>query len=222
MTIFYCLGKQAHKERTQLCNFASYNQHSPSHLLKDEKGFVLGEKQNQKKVHLMARLSIMYFLLLILFFALYSPNTAYARKASSSHLLRLWSAVNCIHSNTGYYQNGDTLYSGDCLYSFNYAHVLIQQLDGNLVVYDIYGSTAYATWASGTNVGNDFATIQGDGNLVVYSGASLVQCATGTNGNPHAWLTMQNDGNLVIYTYNGSYQNDRAIWGTQNGGRCNH
>ena len=51
--------------------------------------------------------------------------------------------------------------------------------------------------------------MQNDGNLVLYSERSALW-ASGTDGNPGAFLTLQNDGNLVVY------KSDRAtpLWAT--------
>ncbi|MBU3577884.1 autotransporter-associated beta strand repeat-containing protein, partial [Polynucleobacter sp. UK-Kesae-W10] len=65
---------------------------------------------------------------------------------------------------------------------------------------------AGTTLASGQSItsGSYRLSMQGDGNLVLYTGSgfSTVAYATGTSGNNGAWLAMQGDGNLVIYGSN--------------------
>jgi lysozyme len=81
---------------------------------------------------------------------------------------------------------------------------LVQQSDGNLVLYQ--NDAGKALWSTGTN-GTDgrVAVMQEDGNLVVYTGEGKPVWDSGTWGNPGAWLAIQDDGNAVIYT-------SKAIW----------
>src|SRR5690242_20749332 len=46
--------------------------------------------------------------------------------------------------------------------------------------------------------------MQGDGNFVLYDAAGVPYWATGTWGNPGAWIILQDDGNLVVYAQNGA------------------
>ena len=70
-------------------------------------------------------------------------------------------------------------------------------------------------WASGTDgTGGSSADMQGDGNFVLYDGAGVPLWASGTDGNPGAYLAIQNDGNLVVYATDG-----RALWSS---GTCCH
>ncbi|MCW2530234.1 MAG: mannose-specific lectin-like [Pseudonocardiales bacterium] len=93
------------------------------------------------------------------------------------------------------------------LVSGNYR--LLQQTDGNLVLY----ASGRAIWQTGT-YGNPNAhtVVQGDGNLVTYSGTGRVlwQSQTaGTNpGNHQVTLTMQSDRNVVLYVIG------PAVWQT--------
>jgi len=65
-----------------------------------------------------------------------------------------------------------------------------------------------ALWAANTSGSGATQTIfQTDGNLVVYNGTT-VKWKSNTDGHPSATLTIQTDGNMVIY--NGS----SAIWAT--------
>jgi hypothetical protein len=65
-------------------------------------------------------------------------------------------------------------------------------------------------WASNTD-GHAGATLtmQSDGNLVVYTTGNSAIFATGTNGHAGADLEVQNDGNVVIYS-----SNHTALWAT--------
>lgn len=75
---------------------------------------------------------------------------------------------------------------------------LVMQWDGNLVTYNQAGR---ALWASRTRCAC-YAIMQGDGNLVVYRRSILPLSeplwASGTVGQPGAYLVLQDDGNLVI------------------------
>ncbi|CAA6675529.1 unnamed protein product [Spirodela intermedia] len=101
----------------------------------------------------------------------------------------------------------NTLRSGQTLtqrQSLNYNnYVFTMQSDCNLVLYD-----GGAVWASGTNGRgtNCRATMQSDGNFVIYTGSRAVW-ATNTNGGIADYvLILQPDRNVVIY------EGARAIW----------
>ncbi len=49
--------------------------------------------------------------------------------------------------------------------------------------------------------------MQEDGNLALCAPDGSCRWASGTDGNPGAWLTLQDDGNLVIYAGTGP-----ALW----------
>ena len=86
---------------------------------------------------------------------------------------------------------------------------LIQQTDGNLVLY----MGAQALWAAGTfGGGGDTTAMQTDGNLVVYN-AGHALWAAGTYNNPGATLQVQDDGNLVIYN-----AQNQPIWASNTAG----
>jgi len=106
---------------------------------------------------------------------------------------------------------------------------LTLQNDGNLV---LYGGDGRAYWATGTVrpppsgcltmwpsmalsrnqtlrscSGRLKLLMQGDGNLVVYDGASVARFNTGTNGNPGAQLRIDANGKLYIIATDG-----RVLW----------
>ena len=103
---------------------------------------------------------------------------------------------------------GTTLFeAGDTLSSCDGRFTLIQQTDGNLVLYKAGG---LALWSSETwGRPGAAAVMQGDGNLVVYDAGWRALWSSGTHGNPGAVLAVQDDGNLVIYSPTG-----RALWHT--------
>lgn len=79
---------------------------------------------------------------------------------------------------------------------------LVLQPDQNLVVYD--GASGPALWASNTvNSGADHASMQTDGNFVLYTKDNHPVWATNTAGNPGATLAFQDDSNLVVYDKSG-------------------
>jgi hypothetical protein len=72
----------------------------------------------------------------------------------------------------------------------------------------VYTSGGVAAWSSNTRGSHARLVMQGDGNLVMYSDGGVL-FATGTNGSGSNRLVMQGDGNLVLY--GGSY-----IWASKN------
>jgi hypothetical protein len=89
---------------------------------------------------------------------------------------------------------------------------ILQQSDGNFVQDDRNGNQPNVLWASGTNgSGAVRATMQTDGNFVLYNAQGQAVWATRTNGNPGAYMIMQGDGNLVIYAANGTW-----LWSSWN------
>jgi hypothetical protein len=96
-----------------------------------------------------------------------------------------------------------TFYPGDAVRS-DRARLIMQQ-DGNLVVYDEYGTPR---WASNT-VGSGYrAVLQDDGNFVVYSRGGGPVWASNTSWAHGAHLSVQDDGNVVLYL------GSRPIWAT--------
>lgn len=94
--------------------------------------------------------------------------------------------------------SGTTLHAGEYLRSPDWRYTLVMQEDGNLVVYSTDRYTPL--WSSRTwNNAGAYATLQNDGNFVVYdnNGRALWNTYTYTQG--ASVLKMQSDGNLVIY-----------------------
>jgi fucose 4-O-acetylase-like acetyltransferase len=96
------------------------------------------------------------------------------------------------------------------LISNNRKFKLVLQNDGNLVLYKMIDSINPSTqhfdqaiWNSTTNNKPiTKATMQKDGNFVLYDGVYTPYWATGTSGNTDAYLILQDDGNIVIYSGN--------------------
>ncbi|RQR55055.1 peptidase S53 [Burkholderia sp. Bp9140] len=109
------------------------------------------------------------------------------------------SAAGMANSSSGpaVWKGGVTLTSGQSLTSGNGANVLVMQGDGNLVLL----RQGVPKWSSRTyNHSGAYATMQTDGNLVVYSSAGAPLWYSGTSGNPGAVTDVQDDGNVVIYS----------------------
>ncbi|NMO04792.1 LysM peptidoglycan-binding domain-containing protein [Gordonia sp. TBRC 11910] len=98
---------------------------------------------------------------------------------------------------------GDRLGTGQSLTSTNDAYQLILQDDGNLVLID-QGNPVWSTKTNGSGVVR--ATLQEDGNFVLYNGADEGIWSTKTDGNTGVRLVLQNDRNVVVYA------GDAALW----------
>ncbi|MFB9366486.1 RHS repeat-associated core domain-containing protein [Kitasatospora albolonga] len=87
---------------------------------------------------------------------------------------------------------------------------LSMQADGNLVLTSL--RTGAVTWSSGTwNHPGSSATMQTDGNFVIYDANRNPLWSTSTWNNNGAYLALQDDANLVIYK-NVSAPNQNPIW----------
>jgi hypothetical protein len=106
----------------------------------------------------------------------------------------------------------EELKANDQLVSANGKYKLIQQEDGNLVLYNQKGAPI---WASNTN-GNRVkrCVMQKDGNLVQYLAYDVALWSTNTHGNTDAVLVLQDDGNLVIYS-----KDNRVLWASNTAGK---
>ena len=98
---------------------------------------------------------------------------------------------------------GQVLLPNEGVTSCDGRFTLIQQSDGNLV---LYKADVGALWSTSTQVSGNVATImKDDGELVVYGPEWKVLWTSNTSGYPGAWLAVQDDGNLVLY-------HEKAIW----------
>lgn len=125
--------------------------------------------------------------------------------------------------------SGETLNGGSYLQSPNGQYELTMSEDGALTLFNLTGA-ACPMWiqpplswvpvgqraADGDEYGpapvpGSYLTMQSsDGNLVLYPpGGGDSPWASGTTGNPGAYLSVQNDGNMVVYSSSGS-----ALWST--------
>jgi hypothetical protein len=86
---------------------------------------------------------------------------------------------------------------------------LVQQSDGNLVLYQAGGIALWSTVTSGSK--GRVTVMQEDGNLVSYTPDGQPVWFSKTAGYPGAWLAIQDDGNLVIYA-------GKAIWSSGTSG----
>ena len=103
---------------------------------------------------------------------------------------------------------GRHLVGGEYAWSQDHRYFLVQQFDGNLV---LYGPGTVPVWATGTTGRSGVRTeMQGDGNLVLYQGNTAVW-SSGTAGQGGARLVVQNDSNLVLYV------GGTAIWDRSRG-----
>lgn len=97
----------------------------------------------------------------------------------------------------------ETINLDQAITSPNGNHELRLQQDGNLVL----NENGTVVWASGTNgQGVARATLQNDGNFVLYSENGTAVWSTETAGRGAGRLVMQNDRNVVLYV------NDSAVW----------
>jgi RHS repeat-associated protein len=90
------------------------------------------------------------------------------------------------------------LASGACLESPSGRYMLLMQSDGNLFIYD--RSVGQVTWAANTyGHPGAVASLQSDGNFVVYDTNGIGIWSSGTYGTFSERLDMQDDGRIIIY-----------------------
>jgi hypothetical protein len=107
--------------------------------------------------------------------------------------------------------------AGTAIVSPDGVFVLYLQPDGNLVLYTLANGTpvavaSTATWGSDGYV----ATMQTDGNFVLYGSSSGALRHTQTNGSGADRVALQTDGNLVVYA--GATPRWALSWWTSNTG----
>jgi hypothetical protein len=107
---------------------------------------------------------------------------------------------------------GSKLSPGQALYSSNGTYKLVQQTDGNLVLYN--RSTGKAVWSTNKFGSGIYLRMQTDGNLVQYTSGGSAVWSSKTNGKGGNRVVVQNDGNVVMYTSGGT-----AVWATNTVGK---
>ena len=116
-------------------------------------------------------------------------------------------------ASSGTAQPGATLTQGQYLVSPHGKCYLIQQGDGNLVLYagSGPGNRGNAIWGSGnytTASGNVYTLMQTDGNLVTYTGTPSAPkgavWSSGTYGNAGAYLAVTDDGHVQVLSTSGT------------------
>src|SRR6266404_1094896 len=90
------------------------------------------------------------------------------------------------------------LLGGQCITSPAGQYMLYMGRDGNFFIYDIAHNTG--TWGPGTQ-GHPgaYASMQTDGNLVVYDVNGVALWSSGTSGTFSERLDMEDDGRIIIY-----------------------
>ncbi|NRQ36877.1 hypothetical protein HII36_34315 [Nonomuraea sp. NN258] len=148
--------------------------------------------------------------------ALWSTPTAgnpgaYLKLPAQSGNLVLYSAADKpLWSSTAYFgklPSGHVLRAGQWVQSANGRYKLIQQDEGNAVLYD--GRTSLFTTPTAGHPGAR-SVMQREGNWVVYDRNDKALWTTKTAGNPGAWLAVQNDGQIVIYS-----RDNKPLWSSR-------
>jgi len=107
----------------------------------------------------------------------------------------------------GVLKPGQMLRTGQSVHSPSRRFELVQQSDGNLVLYHLSNGKKGALWGTMTASPGAFTIMQTDGNLVVYSKARKALWASNTGRHGGAFLAVQNDGNVVVYS-----KAKKALW----------
>jgi hypothetical protein len=90
------------------------------------------------------------------------------------------------------------LTTGQCIVSPNNQYILYMAPDGNFYIYN--NATGVATWGAGTfNHPGAHATLQTDGNFVVYDTSHHPLWNSGTWGTGVDLLNMESDGRIILY-----------------------
>jgi cell wall-associated NlpC family hydrolase len=131
----------------------------------------------------------------------YGTGAAFAQIQDDGNFVVYTSAPKAVwQSGTKYYPSrldaGGALAAGQRLQSPNGVFEAVMQGDGNFV---LYGPSGW-TWQSGTNgSGANRASVQTDGNIVLYTAANAWKWQSRTDGKGAGFLQVQDDGNMVLY-----------------------
>lgn len=133
------------------------------------------------------------------------------RKYLLSAALFVTMAASAFAQAGGIIPPGAQLFPGQQAYSADGRYHLEFQTDGNLVLYNNFGTVMWASQTNGAPVAE--LRMQRDGNLVIYGVDGAPIWASNTEGNPGAALRVQDDGNVVIYS-----RGQRVLWATESNG----
>jgi RHS repeat-associated protein len=100
-------------------------------------------------------------------------------------------------SISSYLIAGQRINPNQCIVSPHGQYMLYMAPYGNLYIYDIAHSVG--TWGTNTNSTGAYATLQTDGNFVVYSTSGVALWNSGTSGTFAERLDMEDDGRIIIY-----------------------
>jgi hypothetical protein len=103
-------------------------------------------------------------------------------------------AASAAELSCGQLNSGETLYRGWSISSCNDNVTIGLSSDGRLWLRDEDGPDCSTSFDGGRR-----ATMQADGNFVVYDAENDVKLHTGTYGNPGAWISLQSDGDVTMY-----------------------
>lgn len=101
---------------------------------------------------------------------------------------------------------GSTICPGDVAFSASGKYGLVQQWDGNLVLYLLHEpfhewTADGVVWATGRRGAGNYAYLDHDGHLEIYSSSGFrLSNPFSWESHPRAWVKVQNDGKLVMYT----------------------
>ncbi|MFI9836379.1 hypothetical protein ACIHFD_05065 [Nonomuraea sp. NPDC051941] len=112
----------------------------------------------------------------------------------------LWSSKAYI----GKLPSGHVLRPGQAVQSSNGRYRLIQQDEGNAVLYD--GQRSLFTTPTAGHPGAR-SIMQAEGNWVVVDSGNKALWTTKTAGNPGAWLAVSDDGRIIIYSHD-----NKPLW----------
>ncbi|MEV0615190.1 hypothetical protein AB0I81_17845 [Nonomuraea sp. NPDC050404] len=128
------------------------------------------------------------------------PNSSGNLVIYSKDNRALWSTKEAI----GKLSSGDVLRPGQTIKSANGRYTLIQQEEGNAVLYD--GRRSLFTTPTAGHPGAR-SIMQKEGNWVVVDRNDKALWSTKTAGNPGAWLAVSDDGRVIIYS-----SDNKPLW----------